>query len=186
MTGLMTAAKPRLATCALTGCFGCHMSLLDIDERILELIDLVDLDRSPFDDKKAFDGPVDIGLVEGGCSNEYNVAELRDFRAHCRILVSVGACAINGGVPAMRNNIGLRECLEAVYLNGPTLDGGGMIPNDEDLPLLLDRVYPSHEIVKIDYFLPGCPPSADAIWAALKALLTGGEPVLPYQLLKYE
>ncbi len=108
VTALLAAAKPRLATCALTGCFGCHMSLLDIDERILELIDLVDLDRSPFDDKKAFDGPVDIGLVEGGCSNEYNVLELRDFRQHCRILVSVGACAINGGVPAMRNTIGLR------------------------------------------------------------------------------
>jgi NAD-reducing hydrogenase small subunit len=179
-------AKPRLATCALTGCFGCHMSLLDIDERLLELIDLVDLDVSPFDDKKAFDRPVDVGLVEGGCSNEYNVKELREFRKHCRILVSVGACAINGGVPAMRNTVGLRECLEAVYLNGPSLEGGGMIPNDEDLPLLLDRVYPSHEVVKIDYFLPGCPPSADAIWAGLKALLTGKEPALPYLLCKYE
>ena len=73
--------------------------------------------------------------------------------------MSVGACAITGGVPAMRNTIGLRECLEAVYLHGASLEGGGMIPNDEDLPLLLDRVYPSHEVVKIDYFLPGCPPS---------------------------
>ncbi len=154
-------AKPRLATCALTGCFGCHMSLLDIDERILELVDLVDLDVSPFDDKKAFDRNVDVGFVEGGCSNEYNVKELREFRKHCRILVSVGACAINGGVPAMRNTVGLRECLEAVYLHGVSLEGGGMIPNDEDLPLLLDRVYPSHEVVKIDYFLPGCPPSGD-------------------------
>jgi NAD-reducing hydrogenase small subunit len=186
MTAAPLSAKPRLATCALTGCFGCHMSLLDIDERILELIDLVDLDRSPFDDKKAFDGPVDIGLVEGGCSNEYNVRELQEFRQHCRILVSVGACAITGGVPAMRNTISLRECLEEAYLRGPTVEAGGMIPNDEDLPLLLDRVYPAHEVVKIDYFLPGCPPSADAIWAALKALLTGAEPVLPYQLLKYE
>lgn len=179
-------AKPRLATCSLTGCFGCHMSLLDIDERILELVELVDLDVSPFDDKKTFDRPVDIGLVEGGCSNEYNVRELREFRKHCHILVSVGACAINGGVPAMRNTVGLRECLEAVYLHGLSLEGEGMIPNDEALPLLLDRVYPSHEIVKIDYFLPGCPPSGDAIWAALEALLTGAELKLPYQLLKYE
>jgi NAD-reducing hydrogenase small subunit len=162
------------------------MSLLDIDERILELVDLVDLDVSPFDDKKTFNRPVDVGFIEGGCSNEYNVKELREFRKHCRILVSVGACAITGGVPAMRNTIGLRECLEAVYLHGASLEGGGMIPNDEDLPLLLDRVYPSHEVVKIDYFLPGCPPSGDAIWAALKALLIGKEPVLPYQLLKYE
>jgi NAD-reducing hydrogenase small subunit len=180
------SAKPRLATCALTGCFGCHMSLLDIDERILELVDLVDLDVSPFDDKKTFDRPVDVGFVEGGCSNEYNVKELREFRKHCRILVSVGACAINGGVPAMRNTVGLRECLEAVYLHGVSLEGGGMIPNDEDLPLLLDRVYPSHEVVKIDYFLPGCPPSGDAIWEGLKALLTGHTPNLPYLLRKYE
>ncbi|KUR71994.1 NADP oxidoreductase [Novosphingobium sp. FSW06-99] len=182
----MTGTKPTLATAALTGCFGCHMSLLDIDERILELVDLVDFDKSPFDDKKSFDGPVDVGFIEGGCSNEANVRELREFRQHCRILISVGACAINGGVPAMRNTIGLRECLEAVYLHGPSLEGGGMIPNDEDLPLLLDRVYPSHEIVKIDYFLPGCPPSADAIWATLTALLTGQPPALPYALLKYE
>jgi NAD-reducing hydrogenase small subunit len=100
--------------------------------------------------------------------------------------VSVGACAINGGVPAMRNNISLKECLEDVYLRGVTLEDGGMIPNDEELPLLLDRVYPSHEIVKIDYFLPGCPPSGDAMWEALRALLTGREPVLPYNLFKYE
>jgi len=143
------SVKPTLATCALTGCFGCHMSLLDIDERLLELVDLVDLDVSPFDDKKAFDRPVDVGFIEGGCSNEYNVKELREFRKHCRILVSVGACAITGGVPAMRNSIGLRECLEAVYLNG-------------------------------------CPPSGDAMWEGLKALLTGHEPALPYLLCKYE
>jgi NAD-reducing hydrogenase small subunit len=179
-------AKPRLATISLTGCFGCHMSLLDIDERILELAELVDLDVSPLDDKKTFDRPVDIGLVEGGCSNEHNVRKLREFRANCRILVSVGACAINGGVPAMRNNVGLSACLEGVYLHGIGLDGEGVIPNGEDLPLLLDRVYPSHEVVKIDYFLPGCPPSADAIWAGLQALLAGRAPELPYLLCKYE
>jgi NAD-reducing hydrogenase small subunit len=179
-------SKPRLATCSLTGCFGCHMSLLDIDERLLELVDLVELDVSPLDDKKSFDGMVDVGLIEGGCSNEYNVRELREFRKHCRILVSVGACAINGGVPAMRNTIGLRECLESVYLHGISLEDGSIIPNDDDLPLLLDRVYPSHEFVKIDYFLPGCPPSADAIWEGLRDLLTGRTPALPYLLCKYE
>jgi NAD-reducing hydrogenase small subunit len=179
-------AKPKLATCTLAGCFGCHMSLLDIDERIVELIDLVDLDKSPLDDKKQFDSMVDVGLVEGGCANDHDVHVLRQFRNHCRILVSVGACAITGGIPAMRNLVGLRECLEEVYLRGPTVEKGGVIPSDEDLPLLLDRVYPSHEIVKIDYFLPGCPPSGDAIWESLKALVGGQEPKLPYRLLKYE
>lgn len=178
--------RARLATCSLAGCFGCHMSLLDIDERLVELAELVELDRSPFDDKKAFDRPVDIGLVEGGCANEHNVHVLRQFRENCRVLVSVGACAINGGIPAMRNGVGLRACLEEAYLNGPTVADGGMIPDDPDLPLLLDRVYPAHEVVRIDHFLPGCPPSADAIWHAVRALLAGGSPSLPYTLLKYE
>jgi NAD-reducing hydrogenase small subunit len=179
-------SKPKLATCSLAGCFGCHMSLLDIDERLLELVELVDLDKSPFDDKKEFDCQVDVGLVEGGCSSEHNVHVLRQFRKHCEILVAVGACAITGGIPAMRNLVGLRECLEEAYLQGPTVEGGGIIPNDEDLPLLLDRVYPCHEVVKIDYFLPGCPPSADVIWTGLKALLAGQKPELPYQMVKYE
>ena len=179
-------AKPKLATCSLAGCFGCHMSILDIDERILDLVEQVDFDKSPINDKKEFDGPVDIGIIEGGVSNEHNVHALKDFRKNCRVLVGLGACALTGGVPAMRNPVGLRACLEEAYLKGPTVENGGVIPNDEDLPLLLDRVYPCHEIVKIDYFLPGCPPSADAIWAALTALLNGKEPELSYELLKYE
>jgi NAD-reducing hydrogenase small subunit len=179
-------SKPKLATCSLAGCFGCHMSFLDIDERIIDLVQIVDLDRSPLDDKKRFDGPVDIGLIEGGCSTEHNVHVLRDFRKNCRVLVSVGACANTGGVPAMRNPIGLTPCLEEAYLKGLTVEEGGVIPNDPDLPLLLDRVYPVHEFVKIDYFLPGCPPPADAIWAALNAILAGREPELPYELLKYD
>jgi len=178
-------SKPKLATCSLAGCFGCHMSLLDIDERILELVELFDLDRSPLDDKKTFDSPVEVGFVEGGCANEYNVRVLHDFRKHCKVLIAVGACAINGGVPALRNPIGLRECLETTYAGG-TPDADHFVPYDADLPLLLDRVYPAHEVVRIDYFLPGCPPSADAIWEGLKELLAGRTPGLPYQLLKYD
>ncbi len=86
----------------------------------------------------------------------------------------------------MRNLVGQKECLEEAYLRGPTVAEGGVIPNDEDLPLLLDRVYPAHEVVKLDYLLPGCPPSADTLWVGITALLAGKEPGLPYQLLKYE
>jgi NAD-reducing hydrogenase small subunit len=143
------------------------------------------LDRSPLDDKKAFDSPVEVGFVEGGCANEHNVRVLHDFRKHCKVLIAVGACAINGGVPALRNPIGLRECLETTYAGG-TPDADHFVPYDADLPLLLDRVYPAHEVVRIDYFLPGCPPSADAIWEGLKELLAGRTPGLPYQLLKYD
>jgi len=163
------------------------MSLLDIDDRILKLVELVDFDRSPIDDIKHITGPVTIGLIEGGCSNEENVHVLQEFRKFCKILISVGDCATMGGIPALRNTIPLKECLEEAYLNGPTVHNPrGKVPDDSDIPLLLDKVYPCHEVVKIDYFLPGCPPPADTLWEALVALLNDKPVELPYELLKYD
>ena len=179
--------KPRIATTSLAGCFGCHMSLLDIDERILKLAELVDFDRSPVDDIKHISKRCAVGLIEGGCCNEENVHVLHEFRENCDILVSVGDCATMGGIPAMRNNIPLKECIDETYMNGVTVYNPDRItPQDAEIPLLLNKVYPCHEVVKIDYFLPGCPPSADALWAALTALLTGQPIELPYELLKYD
>lgn len=177
--------KPKIATTKLTGCYGCHMSLLDIDERILELIKIADFDTSPINDIKTFTGPVDVGIIEGACSNEEEVEVLHKFRKNCKVLVAIGECALTGGVPSMRNMVPLKECLETAFLDGVSVDEG-TIPNDPDLPLLLDRVYPVHEVVKIDYMLPGCPPDADTLWAALTALLTGEEPKLSYELIKYD
>ncbi|HLF36250.1 MAG TPA: hypothetical protein VI583_18535 [Cyclobacteriaceae bacterium] len=180
--------KPIIATVSLAGCFGCHMSLLDIDERILDLIELVEFNKSPINDIKKFTKKCDIGLIEGGLCNSENVHVLRDFRENCKILISVGECAIMGGLPALRNGIPVKECLVEAYLNGPTVKDNEekIIPSDEELPLILDRVYPCHEIVKIDYFLPGCPPRADLIYNALAALITGKEADLPYEVLKYD
>jgi len=180
-------AKPRVATTSLAGCFGCHMSLLDIDDRILKLVELVDFDKSPIDDIKEFTGRCAIGLIEGGCANEDNVNVLQDFRQHCDILISVGDCATMGGIPAMRNTVPLKECLEEAYLTGPTVHNpAGQIPNDAEIPLLLNRVYPCHEVVKIDYHLPGCPPAAETLWQALVALLNNKPVELPYELIKYD
>ena len=179
-------AKPLVATAPFTGCFGCHMSFLDIDDRILDLVELVEFDKSPINDIKTFTRPVDVGLLEGGISNDENVEWLIEFRKNCKILIAMGQCAITGGVPAMRNTVPLKECFEEAYIKGPTVADGGGIPNDPDIPILLDKVYPCHEIVKIDYFLPGCPPSADTLWAALTALLTGKDVGLPYELIKYD
>ena len=181
-------SKPVLATASLAGCFGCHMSLLDIDERILELIELVEFNKSPVDDIKTFTKQCDIGLIEGGCCNSENVEVLKDFREHCKILVSVGECAIMGGLPALRNGISIQECLEEAYLNGPTVveNTERIMPNDDELPMMLNMVYPCHEIVKVDYFLPGCPPRADLIWNALVALITGDELKLPYEVVKFD
>ena len=181
-------SKPVIATASLAGCFGCHMSILDIDERILQLVELVEFNKSPVDDIKTFTKPVDIGLIEGGCCNSENVEVLRSFRKNCKILISLGECAIMGGLPAMRNGIPIRECLEEAYYNSPTIDPADarIMPNDEDLPIILDKVYPNHEIVPVDYYLPGCPPSADLIWKALTALLEGKPLDLSYGLLKFD
>ncbi len=147
------ARKLRVATTSLAGCFGCHMSFLDIDERLFALLDRIEFDRSPLTDIKHC-GNCDVGFIEGGICNAENVHVLREFRSHCKILVAVGACAINGGLPA--------------------------------LPLPLDKVHPLHEVVKIDYFLPGCPPSADAIWKFLSDLLAGRTPQLGHGLIHYD
>lgn len=180
-------SKPRVATTSLAGCFGCHMSLLDIDERILDLIELIDFDRSPIDDIKHISQRCAVGLVEGGCCNEENVHVLHEFRENCDVLISFGDCATMGGIPAMRNNIPLEECIDEAYREGVTVHNPeGIVPQDPEIPLLLNKVYPCHEVVKVDYFLPGCPPSADTLWEALTALLTDKPVQLPYELLKYD
>ena len=164
------------------------MSILDIDERILPLIELVEFNKSPVDDIKTFTKQCDIGLIEGGCCNSENIHVLKDFRKNCRILVSLGECAIMGGLPAMRNGIPIKECLREAYLTGPSVTANNehIIPNDPELPMLLDKVYPCQEIVKIDYYLPGCPPRADLIWETLVALIKGAEVSLPYEVIKFD
>lgn len=176
--------KLKVATVSLAGCFGCHMSILDIDERLIELLEHIEFDRSPLTDIKTV-GECDIGLIEGGLCNAENVEVLREFRKHCRILVAVGACAINGGLPAQRNPIPLPLILEEVYHTSPGLHRG-MIPNDPELPLPLNKVHAIHEVVKVDYSIPGCPPSGDTIWQVLTDLLAGREPSLPHALMHFD
>lgn len=177
--------KLRVATVSLAGCFGCHTSFLDIDERLLELIEHIEFDRSPLTDIKDI-GTCDIGLIEGGVCNSENVEVLRAFRTHCKTLVATGACAINGGLPAERNHFDLAVLLDEVYQHRPGLRGGSQIPNDPELPLLLRHVHPIHEIVHVDHFLPGCPPSAEAFWRFLTDLMAGRTPHLGHALMHYD
>ena len=176
--------KIRVATTSLAGCFGCHMSILDIDLRLFDLLDLIEFDRSPLTDIKRI-GNCDLGIIEGGLCNAENVHVLREFRRHCTSLTALGACAINGGLPAQRNSLSLPLILEEVYHTSVGL-ANGLIPNDPELPLPLNKVRPLHEVVTIDYFIPGCPPSADAIWKALTDILGGSKPVLGHDLLRYD
>lgn len=179
--------KMRVATTSLAGCFGCHMSLLDIDLGILDIIELVEFNKSPLTDIKKFTEHCDIGLVEGGCCNTDNIEVLRAFRKNCDILVSVGECAIWGGVPAIRNTIPLEECLRETYLDSLTgEENETTIPNHEDIPKILNKVYPNHEVVKIDYHIPGCPPNANHIWNVVKNILFEEEYSIAYPEFKYD
>jgi NAD-reducing hydrogenase small subunit len=177
--------KLKLATVSLAGCFGCHMSFLDIDERLLQLLELVELDRSPLTDIKTL-GRCDIGLIEGGLCNAENVHVLREFRANCKTLVAIGACAVNGGLPAQRNQRDVGQMMREVYCGQPGGTPGNQIPNDPELPLPLNQVHPIHEVVHVDYFLPGCPPSGDAIWTFMTDLLAGRTPALGHGLIHYD
>ncbi len=176
--------KLRIATTSLAGCFGCHMSFLDIDERIFQLAEVVEFDRSPLTDIKQVHR-CDIGLIEGGVCNEENIRVLREFRTHCKTVVAIGACAINGGIPALRNHYDLTDCLNEAYLESIGVENP-QLPDDPELPRLLDKLHPVHELVKVDYSLPGCPPSADAIWTLLQDLVAGREPALPIELIHYD
>ena len=177
--------KVTVATCSLAGCFGCHMSFLDIDERIVKLVDHIEFDRSPINDIKTCSEAVDIGLIEGGVCNTENIETLREFRRSCKILIAVGACAIGGGVPALRNPVDVRELLEESYINGIGIENP-QIPTDDELPHILEKVSPIHEVVKVDFFLPGCPPPADAFWQILNDIVDGREPDLPYDLTYFD
>jgi NAD-reducing hydrogenase small subunit len=182
----MTAPpRPTVATISLAGCFGCHMSFLDLDERLLPLFERVALGRSPLTDRRLAP-ECEIGLVEGGVANEENVHVLRDFRARSRLLVAVGACAINGGLPAQRNHLPVTEVLDHVYRDSPGLAPGAEVPRDPELPRLLDRVYAVHEVVPVDVSLPGCPPPADAFLELLTALIEGRTPRLGHGLFTFD
>jgi NAD-reducing hydrogenase small subunit len=163
-------SKLKLATVWLDGCSGCHMSFLDMDERLIDLAELVDLVYSPIVDTKVFPDYVDIALVEGAVASVDDEAKIKKIRAHSRILVAMGDCAITGNVPAMRNPIGPDAILDRAYIENASAQP--QIPC-VGVPRLLKIVRPIHEFVKVDVFLPGCPPSADTFHTALTALITG-------------
>ena len=184
---MATTQKPKIATCWLGGCAGCHMSLLDIDERILDLAKLVEFTASPITDIK-HPPKVDIALVEGAVCNEENMHVLLDFRDKAKFLVALGDCAVFGNLPAMRNMFTIQECLDEAFLNTVSTVNG-KIPNGPDLPKLLPKVLPVPHVVKTDYCLPGCPPDAEAIWFLLTELLAGRVPeptTIPYEHFKFD
>ena len=178
-------AKPKIASDWLAGCAGCHMSLLDIDERIVKVAELVDIRATPITDLKEPDQTgVDVGILEGGINNTFNEEVAERMRSRCKVLVALGDCAVFGGVPAMRNFFTLEETLRRAFVETESTDSSGKIPDDPELAVPT-RVRALEEVVPVDVFVPGCPPSADTIFYVLSELAQGRKPVLKDDKLQW-
>jgi len=165
--------KLKLATVWLDGCAGCHMSVLDVDEGILEVAQKADLVYGPLVDATEFPEGVDVTLVEGAVSSQEDVRMLQTIRARTRVLVALGDCAVTSNVPSMRNSLPLNRLMRRVYVDA--VDTAPGVPT-QLLPVLLPQSRPLHDFVPIDVHLPGCPPSPQVILGALSELLEGRKP----------
>ncbi len=167
------ATRIRVATAWLDGCSGCHMSFLDMDERLVDLAQKLDIVYSPLVDAKVLPDQVDVGILEGAISSEDDLRHAQEFRKHCKLLISLGDCAVNGNVPAMRNPFKLEAVLDHAFRETATTQP--RIPT-VGVPPLFRQVRPVHACVAVDVFVPGCPPPADAIFYVLTELIEGRTP----------
>lgn len=180
-----TMPKKKLATIWLGGCSGCHMSLLDIDERILDVVKLADIVKSPVVDGKELP-EVDIALVEGAITSDEHLREILHIRKLAKTVIALGDCAVMTNVTGMRNYFNLTDVLNAAYVNAVSNDEKGTVPDHPLLLKLQDKVLPLQEVIQVDYMIPGCPPDADTIFYVLAELLNDRKPDLSKaQKLKY-
>lgn len=170
--------KKKIATVWLGGCSGCHMSLLDIDERILDVAKLADIVKSPVVDGKEFPEGVDIAIVEGSVTSDEHWHEIKLIRKRSKIIIALGDCAVTTNVTGMRNYFPLQEVIDAAYEDSVSNDEEGNAPDDPALLKLNDKVYPLQEVVKVDFIIPGCPPNADTIFYVLFEFLNNRIPNL--------
>lgn len=177
--------KKKIGTVWLGGCSGCHMSLLDIDEMILEVAKLADIVKCPIVDGKEFP-EVDIAVVEGSVTSDEHLHEILHIRKQSKILIALGDCAVMTNVTGMRNYLELEEVFDTAYVSALSNDGAGERPSHPALLRLHDKVVPLQEVVHVDFVIPGCPPSADAIFHVLFEYLSGRVPDLSQvKKLKY-
>ncbi len=175
--------KPKVATVWLDGCSGCHMSFLDMDERLIDLVDKVDIVYSPVIDPKQFPPDVDVTLVEGAVSSDEDVEKIKLIRRRTKVLIALGDCAVTGNVPAMRNPFKREQLMDRAYVENATSPHGRKGP-DKYVPPLQPHARPLHEWVDVDLHLPGCPPPADAIHFVISELLAGRMPE-PSQVTRF-
>ena len=172
-------SKPTIGTCWLDGCSGCHMSLLDMDESIIAVLEKADIVFGPLVDAQEWPEGVDVAVSEGAVSSQDDLKLARTARARSKVVVALGDCAVTGNVPSMRNGIPTRKLLERVYVEGATVHPG--VPTD-GVPALLKQASPLQEAIDVDVYVPGCPPKPDAILMVLSELVEGHDPELGSKL----
>jgi NAD-reducing hydrogenase small subunit len=179
--------KVTLCSDWLDVCSGCHMSLLDIDERIIELVKHVQLLSMPVTDlKHPPEEGCDVGILTGAVSNDHQEEVARRMRERCKVLIAVGDCAVTGGICTMRNFFDVEDVLRRAYIETESTDEGQEVPRSEEIAKLYPQVKAVNQVVKVDLHIPGCPPPADALWYAITELLAGRTPVLTDDLLTYD
>lgn len=178
--------KPKVATVWCEGCAGCHMSFLDLDEGLLDVLARVELTVTPITDFKDYAFPeVDLGIIEGGVGNEEQAEIVHRMRQKSRIIMAWGDCAVFGGINTLRNHIPVQDLLRCGYTEtASTIDG--VIPVHAELPQLLEKVLAVNQVIQVDCYLPGCPPSPEAIAYGLTEILNGRVPTLPRELIHFD
>lgn len=180
-------AKVTLCTNWLDACAGCHMSLLDIDELIVDLLDKVQLLSSPITDlKHPPEEGCDVGLLTGAVSDSHQEEVALQMRERCKILISVGDCAVFGGICTMRNFAGTEAALQRAYVEAESNAPEQKVPRSPEIAKLFPTVKALNQVVKVDYYLPGCPPRPRMFWYVITELLAGRTPVLTDDLLSYD
>jgi NAD-reducing hydrogenase small subunit len=158
------------------------MSVLDLDEKLVELAPAIEIVYGPLVDAKVYPENVDVALIEGAVAAEEHQHLLREIRARTKILIALGDCAVTSNVPGMRNQVGKEAALKRAYFElaaaQPQIPGQVVTP-------LVKTVHPLHAEVPIDIFVPGCPPSADRIYYVLAELLAGRMPKLQGKQLTF-
>lgn len=177
----------KIATVWFGGCAGCHMSFLDLDEALIDLAQKIEIVYSPIVDAKEYPEGVDLVLIEGAVCNEDHVELAHKIRARTKLVVAFGDCAVTGNVTAIRNQLGLgnaENVLQRAYVEAADHNPG--VPKAPGIvPALLERVMPLLEVIPVDYYLPGCPPSAARIKLFVDQLLAGQEPHLTGKDIKF-
>jgi len=177
----MADEKVKIGTMWLGGCSGCHLSIADFHESLLDVLALAEFEFSPvLMDTKYDEVPhLDVLLVEGGIRNEENRELAEMLREKAGLVIAYGTCAAYGGIPGLGNLHTVEELTTEAYINSvSTVNEAGIIPN-EDVPALESRVRPLGEAIQVDLMIPGCPPKSDVVAEAILTLLRGETIELP-------